>query len=115
MSHMEEEKTVTLRPVLALHGYAVDFSQGPGRTTYRFCVKSGEIEIHHHSYDMIAGFWCLPPESGDDEMKVLHTGDEAEITFNSSIHDYEPDSIVITNHHYGKSAVFSYSKVRETA
>ena len=25
MSHMEEEKTVTLRPVLALHGYAVDF------------------------------------------------------------------------------------------
>ena len=51
---MEEEKTVTLRPVLALHGYAVDFSQGPGRTTYRFCVKSGEIEIHHHSYDMIA-------------------------------------------------------------
>ena len=112
---MEEEKTVTLRPVLALHGYAVDFSQGPGRTTYRFCVKSGEIEIHHHSYDMIAGFWCLPPESGDDEMKVLHTGDEAEITFNSSIHDYEPDYIVITNHHYRKSAVFSYSKVRETA
>lgn len=115
MSYMEEEKTVTLRPVLALHGYAVDFSQGPGRTTYRFCVKSGEIEIHHHSYDGIAGFWCLPPESGDDEMKVLHTDDEAEITFNSSIHDYEPDYIVITNHHYGKSAVFSYSKVRETA
>ena len=39
MSYMEEEKTVTLRPVLALHGYAVDFSQGPGRTTYRFCVN----------------------------------------------------------------------------
>ena len=36
---MEEEKTVTLRPVLALHGYAVDFSQGPGRTTNPFCVK----------------------------------------------------------------------------
>ena len=63
---MEEEKTVTLRPVLALHGYAVDFSQKPGKMTYRFCVKSGEVEIHHHSYDGAAGFWCLPPESGDD-------------------------------------------------
>ena len=58
---MEEEKTVTLRPVLALHGYAVDFSQKPGKMTYRFCVKSGEVEIHHHSYDGAAGFWCLPP------------------------------------------------------
>ena len=56
---MEEEKTVTLRPVLALHGYAVDFSQKPGKMTYRFCVKSGEVEIHHHSYDGAAGFWCL--------------------------------------------------------
>lgn len=113
MLYMEEEKTVTLRPVLALHGYAVDFSQKPGKTTYRFCVKSGEIEIHHHSYDMIAGGWCLPPKSGDDEMRILHTGEEAEIIFNSSIHDYEPDCIVVTNHHYGKSAVFSYRKVKK--
>ena len=101
---MEEEKTVTLRPVLALHGYAVDFSQKPGKMTYRFC-----------SYDGAAGFWCLPPESGDDEKKVLHTGDDVEITFHSSIHDCEPDYIVVTNHHYGRPAVFSYSRVRETA
>ena len=47
---MEEEKTVTLRPVLALHGYAVDFSQGPGRTTDRFFFKWGEKEIHQNSY-----------------------------------------------------------------
>ena len=112
---MEEEKTVTLRPVLALHGYAVDLSQEPGKTTYRFCVKSGDVEIHHHSYDGIVGAWCLPSESGDDEIKVLHTGDDVEITFHSSIHDCEPDYIVVTNHHYGRPAVFSYSRVRETA
>ncbi len=29
-----EEKTVTLHPVLALHGYAIDFSQDPGKSTY---------------------------------------------------------------------------------
>ena len=112
---MEEEKTVTLRPVLALHGYAVELSQEPGKTTYRFCVKSGDVEIHHHSYDGIVGAWCLPSESGDDEIKVLHTGDSAEVTFNSMIHDYEPDYIVVANHHYGKPAVFSYSKVKGMA
>ena len=100
-----EEKTVTLHPVLALHGYAIDFSQDPGKSTYRFCVKLGEIEIHHHSYDGIVGLWCLPPESGD----------EAEITFDSRVHDSEPDYIEIANHHYGKRAVFSYSKVEKTA
>lgn len=110
-----EEKTVTLHPVLALHGYAIDFSQAPGKSTYRFCVKSGEIEIHHHSYDGIVGLWCLPPESGDEEVKVLHTGDEAEITFDSRVHNSEPDYIEIANHHYGKRAVFSYSKVEKTA
>ena len=116
MPNMEEvEKRVTLRPVLALHGYAMDFSQAPGKTTYRFCVKSGEIEIHHHSYDGIVGLWCLPPESGDEEVKVLHSGDEVEITFDSRVHDTEPDYIEIANHHYGKPAVFSYSKVKKTA
>ena len=29
--NMEEEKTVTLRPVLALHGNAADFSQVSGK------------------------------------------------------------------------------------
>ena len=115
MANMEEEKTVALHPVLALHGYAVDFSQAPGKATYRFCVKLGEIEIHHHSFDGIAGLWCLPPESGDDEMKALHTGDEVEITFDSRVHDCEPDYIEISNHRYGKPAVFSYSEVKETA
>lgn len=109
------EKNITLHPVLALHGYAMDFSQTPGKSTYRFCVKSGEIEIHHHSYDGIVGLWCLPPESGDDEVKVLHSGEEAEVTFDSRIHDCEPDYIEIANHHYGKPAVFSYSKVKTPA
>ncbi len=57
----------------------------------------------------------MPPESGDEEVKVLHTGDEAEITFDSRVHDSEPDYIEIANHHYGKRAVFSYSKVEKTA
>ena len=57
----------------------------------------------------------MPPESGDDEMKVLHTGDEVEITFDSRVHDCEPDYIEISNHRYGKPAVFSYSEVKETA
>ena len=112
---VETEKNVTLHPVLALHGYAMDFSQEPGKATYRFCVKSGEIEIHHHSYDANVGLWCLPPESGDEEVKVLHSGDEVEITFDSRVHDAETDYIEIANHHYGKRAVFSYSKVKKTA
>ena len=115
MPHMETEMHVTLHPVLAMHGYAMDFSQAPGKATYRFHVESGEIEIHHHSYDGIAGLWCLPPESGDEAVKVLHSGDEAEITFDSRVHDAEPDFIEIANHHFGKRAEFTYSKVKESA
>lgn len=115
MAYMEQEKTITLRPVLALHGYAMDFSQTPGKTTYRFRVQSGQIEIHHHSFDGIAGLWCLPPESGDAETKVLQAGDEVEITFDSRVHDSEPDYIEIANHQYGKRATFSYSEVKKSA
>lgn len=116
MPNLEEtEKNITLHPVLALHGYAIDFSQTPGKSTYRFTVKSGEIEIHHHSYDGIVGLWCLPPDSGDEEMILLHNGDDVEITFDSKVHDAVPDYIEIANHHYWKRAVFSCSKVKKTA
>ena len=106
-----EERNVTLHPVLALHGYAVDFPQKPGKATYHFHVTSGDIEIHHHSYDGIAGLWCLPPESGDEEVTVLHSGEDADITIDSRIHDCEPDYVEIANRHFGKRAVFSYSEV----
>ena len=110
-----EEKNVTLHPVLAMHGYAMEFPQKPGKTTYRFQVKSGDIEIHHHSYDGIAGLWCLPPESGDAEVEVLHSGEQAEITNDSRIHDCEPDYVEIANHHFGKRAEFTYSEVKKPA
>ena len=48
-------------------------------------------------------------------MQVLHTCEEVEITFDSRVHDCEPDYIEISNHRYGKPAVFSYSEVKETA
>ncbi len=115
MMEHELEQNVTLRPVLSLHGYAMDFSQKPGKATYRFRVESGEIEIHHHSYDGVAGLWCLPPESGDKAVTVLHSGDEAEITFDSRVHDTEPDYIEISNHHYRKPAVFSFQQVKASA
>ena len=68
-----EEKNVTLHPVFAMHGYAVDMPSQSGAHTYRFRVHSGDIEIQHHSYDGIAGLWCLPPESGDRASIVLHS------------------------------------------
>ena len=89
---METEQNVTLHPVLAMHGYSMDFSQAPGKATYRFRVESGDIEIHHNSFDGRCGMWTLPPESGDAPVKVLHAGDEAEITF-----DGEPYSGNIVN------------------
>ena len=106
-----EERNVNLHPVLALHGYAVEVPRKPGKTTYHFHVQSGDIEIHHHSYDGIAGLWCLPPASGDEEVMVLHSGEDADITTDSRIHDSEPDYVEIANRHFGKKAVFSYSEV----
>ena len=82
-----------------------------GAHTYRFRVHSGDIEIQHHSYDGIAGLWCLPPESGDRASIVLHSGEEAIITIDSRVHDCEPDCVEIANCHYGKRAVFSYQEI----
>lgn len=103
-----KDTKVSLRPVLALHGYCVDLPNVPGMNTYRFRVHSGDIEIRHYSYDGIVGSWCLPPESGDKEMILLHSGDEAKITIDSRIHDYCQDLIYVTNNHYSRSADFSY-------
>lgn len=111
---METEQIVTLHPVLAMHGYAMDFSQAPGKTTYRIRVESGEIEIHHNSFDGRSGMWTLPPKSGDT-VKVLQAGDEAEITFDSRIHDQAPDYIEISNRRFRKPAVFSFRRVKVTA
>lgn len=104
------EQDIKLRPVLAMRGYAVELPHDSGKSTYRFHVKSGEIEIHHHSYDGIIGLWCLPPTSGDAERQVLRR-----ITFDSRIHDSEPDYIEIANRHYGKQAEFTFSKVEQPA
>ena len=109
------EQDIKLRPVLAMRGYAVELPHDSGKSTYRFHVKSGEIEIHHHSYDGIIGLWCLPPISGDAERQVLRSGEDAEITFDSRIHDSEPDYIEIANRHYGKQAEFTFSKVEQPA
>ena len=68
---METEQNVTLRPVLAMHGYSMDFSQAPGKATYRFRVESGDIEIHHNSFDGRCWMWTLPPESGDAPVKAM--------------------------------------------
>ena len=84
-------------------------------TNYRFRVESGDIEIHHNSFDGRCGMWTLPPESGDAPVKVLHAGDEAEITFDSRIHDLAPDYIEISNSRYRKPAVFSFRRVKASA
>ena len=112
---METEQNVTLHPVLAMHGYSMDFSQAPGKATYRFRVESGDIETHHNSFVGRCGMWTLPPESGDAPVKVLHAGDEAEITFDSRIHDLAPDYIEISNSRYRKPAVFSFRRVKASA
>ena len=108
-----EEKNVTLHPVFAMHGYAVDMPGRSGTHTYRFRVHSGDIEIQHHSYDGVAGLWCLPPTSGDRESIVLHSGEEAVITIDSRVHDCEPDCVEIANCHFGKRAVFSYQEISD--
>ena len=110
-----KETNVTLHPVFSLHGYAMDLPENSGKHTYRFRVQSGDIEIHHHSYDGIAGLWCLPPESGDQETIVLHSGEEAVITIDSRVHDCEPDYVEIAKSHYAKRAVFSYQELRREA
>ena len=106
-----KEKNITLHPVLAMHGYAMSLSNRPGKRTYRFRVMSGDIEIRHNSYDSSLGLWCLPPESGDWETRALHSGEEALITIDSRIRDFEPDCVEVVNCHYGKRAVFSYQEL----
>lgn len=108
-----KETKVSLRPVLALHGYCVDLPNVIGVNTYRFRVHSGDIEIRHNSYDGIVGLWCLPPESGDKETILLHSGDEAMVTIDSRVHDYSQDMVYVTNSHYSKSADFSYEIVEK--
>lgn len=75
-----KKRTLPYILYLPWHGYAVDMPSQSGAHTYRFRVHSGDIEIQHHSYDGIAGLWCLPPESGDRASIVLHSGEEAIIT-----------------------------------
>ena len=108
-----EEKTVLLHPVCALHGYAMNLPTAAGKRTYRFRVHSGDIEIHHASFDGDIGLWSLPPQSGQWEKKVLHSGEEAVFTIDSRVHDCEPDCVEIANCHYGKRAVFSYQEIND--
>ena len=108
-----EEKTVLLHPVCALHGYAMNLPTAAGKRTYRFRVHAGDIEIHHLSFDGDIGLWSLPPQPGQWEKKVLHSGEEAVFTIDSRIHDFEPDCVEISNCHFGKPAEFSYTLLPE--
>ncbi len=88
-----EEKNVTLHPVFAMHGYAVDM---PGQSGTHLILSDKMQPVR---------------ASGDRESIVLHSGEEAVITIDSRIHDCEPDCVEIANCHFGKRAVFSYREI----
>lgn len=100
----ENEKIISLKPVLAMHDYMSELPCEEGCYDCEIKVIEGEVEVHEGAYDLETGCWDEAVKSEIPDAYVIHAGETKEFHYQASRHYGQRDQFYITNNKYLKPA-----------